>query len=51
VFEAGEQVDLLFTDIQLRDNLNGGLEVAQEAVQGRSELRVSTRPALKSQTG
>jgi CheY-like chemotaxis protein len=40
VFDAGEEIDLLFTDIQLLDDLNGGLEVAREAFQSRPELRV-----------
>lgn len=36
----GGKLDLLVTDVQLRDDLNGGLIVGQEAVKRNSGIRV-----------
>jgi DNA-binding NtrC family response regulator len=38
--ESARKVDLLFTDIYLREQEHGGIQVAQEAVKAKPGLRV-----------
>lgn len=40
LIDGHEPLDLLFTDIYLKDNTHGGLELAQEAVKRRGGIRV-----------
>ena len=40
VFRAGKPIDLLFTDIRLKDRHLGGYELAQQASTMRADLRV-----------
>lgn len=40
VFEVVERIDVLFTDIILKGDNHGGLELAKEAVQRQPDLRV-----------
>jgi DNA-binding NtrC family response regulator len=40
VFDVVERIDVLFTDIVLKGDVHGGLELAKKAVAGQPELRV-----------
>ena len=40
VLEAGEQIDLLFTDVGLQSDTQAGLTLAQEAIKRKSEVPV-----------
>lgn len=40
VLDSGETFDLLFTDIQLRDEAHGGLDLAQEVALRLPQVRV-----------
>jgi DNA-binding NtrC family response regulator len=40
VFDVVERIDVLFTDIVLKGDVHGGLELAKKAVVGQPELRV-----------
>jgi len=40
IIDGPEQIDVLFTDIGLNDNLQAGLELAKEAVERRLGLKV-----------
>ena len=40
IIEAGHQIDLLFTDIGLKDAAQGGIELARDARRLRPELKV-----------
>jgi DNA-binding NtrC family response regulator len=40
LLKGKEPIDILFTDISLGDQLDGGLQLAQQAVEHRSGLRV-----------
>jgi two-component system cell cycle sensor histidine kinase/response regulator CckA len=40
VFEVVERIDVLFTDIDLRDEIHAGLEVAKQARERQADLNV-----------
>jgi DNA-binding NtrC family response regulator len=40
ILDGEQSIDVLFTDIGLRDNLQAGLELAKEAVKRRPDLKV-----------
>lgn len=40
VLEVASNVDLLFTDIGLKDDVQGGLDLAKQAVKLRPDLRI-----------